>query len=179
MNRYDKYLTFSIYLWFCFEIRLFVPSYLSVVVPPHCFCDDIDHAFNMTSDKPLVLVLSGFTCFIGKHDMLSLFTLWFGYINSCHCNFHELIGLIGSMPLQLSWVGKMPLQKSKLEICHYNYLILLSMPFSLLNRITIQKIHVFQCVFQYWPYYLVLSFGQHFYVLRTIQMLSVHRSYKS
>jgi hypothetical protein len=75
MNRYDKYLTFSIYLWFCFEIRLFVPSYLSVVVPPHCFCDDLDHAFNMTSDKPLVLGLSGFTCFIGKHDMLSLFAL--------------------------------------------------------------------------------------------------------
>ena len=36
------------------------------------------------------------------------------------------------MPLQLSLVGKMPLQKSKLEICHSNFLIPLTMPFSLI-----------------------------------------------
>jgi hypothetical protein len=34
------------------------------------------------------------------------------------------------MPLQLSLVGEMPLQKRKLEICHPNFFILLSMPFS-------------------------------------------------
>jgi hypothetical protein len=31
--------------------------------------------------------------------------------------------LIGSMPLQLSYFGDMPLQKSNLEICHSNLLI--------------------------------------------------------
>jgi hypothetical protein len=40
-----------------------------------------------------------------------------------------LLGLIGSMPLQLSHFGDMSLQKLKLEICHYNFVIHLSMPF--------------------------------------------------
>jgi hypothetical protein len=57
----------------------------------------------------------------------------------------------------------MPLQKHKLEICHYNSLIPLSMPFSLLRSITVPKILVFQCVFQYSPYYPVPKFVQHIY----------------
>lgn len=40
------------------------------------------------------------------------------------------IGLIGSMPLQFSQVGDMPLQKLNLDICHYNFFVFLSMPFS-------------------------------------------------
>jgi hypothetical protein len=45
-----------------------------------------------------------------------------------------LKGLIGFMPLQPLRVGKMPLQKVKLEICHYNFLIPLCMPFSSLRE---------------------------------------------
>jgi hypothetical protein len=55
------------------------------------------------------------------------------------------------MPLQFSPVGKMPLQKLDLEICHSNFFIPLLMPFSPFKRIRIQKIHVFQCVLQYLP----------------------------
>jgi hypothetical protein len=54
-------------------------------------------------------------------------------------------GLIGSMPLQLSHIGEMPLQKSNMEKCHYNFFIPLTMPFCSFKDITIQKIHVF-CV---------------------------------
>jgi hypothetical protein len=39
-----------------------------------------------------------------------------------------ILGLIGSMPLQLSHFGKMPLQKHNLEKCHYNFSIPLRMP---------------------------------------------------
>jgi hypothetical protein len=39
------------------------------------------------------------------------------------------VGLIGSIPLQLSHFGEMPLQKHKLEICHSNFSIPLYMPF--------------------------------------------------
>jgi hypothetical protein len=38
-------------------------------------------------------------------------------------------GLIGSMPLQLSHIGEMPLQKSNLKKYHYNFFIPLMMPF--------------------------------------------------
>jgi hypothetical protein len=38
------------------------------------------------------------------------------------------------MPLQISPFGKMPLQKSDLEICHSNFFIPLSMPFWLLQN---------------------------------------------
>jgi hypothetical protein len=60
-----------------------------------------------------------------------------------------IFGLIGSMPLQLSQVRKMPLQKLKLEICHYNSLIPLHMPLSSLKRIKDQNILVFKYVFEY------------------------------
>jgi hypothetical protein len=49
----------------------------------------------------------------------------------------------------------------KLEICHCNSFVPLSMPFSLLRSITVPKILVFQCVFQYSPYYPMPKFVQH------------------
>jgi hypothetical protein len=56
---------------------------------------------------------------------------------------HRQKGLIGSMPLQFSHFGEMPLQKHNLEKCHYNFSIPLRMPFWLFKDITIQEIHVF------------------------------------
>jgi hypothetical protein len=46
----------------------------------------------------------------------------------------NMLGLIGFMPLQLSLLGEMPLQKQDLEICHSNFLIVVPMPFCTLQE---------------------------------------------
>jgi hypothetical protein len=57
------------------------------------------------------------------------------------------------MPFQFSPTGEMPLQKPDLEICHFNFLVLPSTPFSSLNRIADQKIHYFRAYYSIYPYY--------------------------